>query len=79
MRTFECDRRFRDYLEEEDDPGLAVVRLIDGMSDKLLFTVVTDAALNARGVRLSATARGLEPGRTLDVPFTNGSAGTPSM
>ena len=59
------DRRFRDYLEEEDDPGLAVVRLIDGMSDKLLFTVITVTdelnayrvfeTLNARGVRLSAT------------------------
>ncbi len=59
------DRRFRDYLEEEEDPGLAVVRLIDGMSDKLLFTVITVTdelnayrvfeTLNARGVRLSAT------------------------
>ncbi len=59
------DRRFREYLEEEDDPGLAVVRLIDGMSDKLLFTVITVTdelnayrvfeTLNARGVRLSAT------------------------
>lgn len=59
------DRRFREYLEHEDDPGLAVVRLIDGMSDKLLFTVITVTdelnayrvfeTLNARGVRLSAT------------------------
>ena len=59
------DRRFREYLEEETDPGLAVVRLIDGMSDKLLFTVITVTdelnayrvfeTLNARGVRLSAT------------------------
>ena len=59
------DRRFRDYLEEEDDPGLAAVRLIDGISDKLLFTVITVTdelnayrvfeTLNARGVRLSAT------------------------
>ncbi len=59
------DRQFRDYLEDEDDPGLAVVRLIDGMSDKLLFTVITVTdelnayrvfeTLNARGVRLSAT------------------------
>ena len=59
------DRRFRDYLQDEDDPGLAVVRLIDGMSDKLLFTVITVTdelnayrvfeTLNARGVRLSAT------------------------
>lgn len=59
------DRRFREYLEGEDDPGLAVVRLIDGMSDKLLFTVITVTdelnayrvfeTLNARGVRLSAT------------------------
>ncbi len=59
------DRRFRDYLEDEDDAGLAVVRMIDGMSDKLLFTVITVTdelnayrvfeTLNARGVRLSAT------------------------
>ncbi len=59
------DRRFREYLEKEEDPGLAVVRLIDGMSDKLLFTVITVTdelnayrvfeTLNARGVKLSAT------------------------
>ncbi len=59
------DRRFREYLDEEEDPGLAVVRLIDGMSDKLLFTVITVTdelnayrvfeTLNARGVKLSAT------------------------
>jgi len=59
------DRRFRDYLEGEGDPGLAVVRLIDGMTHKLLFTVITVTdelnayrvfeTLNARGVRLSAT------------------------
>ncbi len=59
------DRRFQEYLGKEADLGLAVVRLIDGMSDKLLFTVITVTdelnayrvfeTLNARGVKLSAT------------------------
>ena len=59
------DRRFQDYLQDEEDPGLAAVRLIDGTSDKLVFTVITVTdelnayrvfeTLNARGVRLSAT------------------------
>ncbi len=59
------DRRFQEYLDEEEDPGLAVVQLIDGLSDKLLFTVITVTdelnayrvfeTLNARGVKLSAT------------------------
>lgn len=57
--------RVGDYVRTSADPGLAVAQLIDGMSDKLLFTVITVTdelnaykvfeTLNARGVRLSAT------------------------
>ena len=59
------DRRIRDYIKAEEDPGLAVARLVDRMSDRLFFTVITVTdelnaykvfeTLNARGVRLSAT------------------------
>ena len=59
------DERLRTHLSAESDPGMAVARLIDTMSDKLFFTVITVAdglnaykvfeTLNARGVRLSST------------------------
>ena len=59
------DRRIREYARVQPDPGMAIAQLIDTMSDKLFFTVITVAdelnaykvfeTLNARGVRLSAT------------------------
>jgi len=59
------DKRMREYLRDKADPGLAIAQLIDGMSDRLFFTVITVTdelnaykvfeTLNARGVRLSAT------------------------
>ncbi|MGL5116948.1 MAG: DUF262 domain-containing protein, partial [Beijerinckiaceae bacterium] len=59
------DRQLRDYIIRQDDPGQAIARLIDTMSDRLFFTVITVTdelnaykvfeTLNARGVRLSAT------------------------
>ena len=59
------DRRIRDYIRHKADPGMEVAQLIDVMSDRLFFTVITVAdelnaykvfeTLNARGVRLSAT------------------------
>lgn len=59
------ERRLRDHVKQESDPGMALARFIDTMSDKLFFTVITVAdelnaykvfeTLNARGVRLSAT------------------------
>ncbi|MCR5877178.1 DUF262 domain-containing protein [Phenylobacterium sp. J367] len=59
------DRGIREYLRTATDPGLAVAQLIDTMSDRLFFTVITVTdelnaykvfeTLNARGVRLSAT------------------------
>jgi hypothetical protein len=59
------DRRIRDFVKAESDPGMIVAQLIDRMSDRLFFTVITVTdelnaykvfeTLNARGVRLSAT------------------------
>ena len=59
------DRRIESFAVETEDPGLAIARLVDTMSDRLFFTVFTVAdelnaykvfdTLNARGVRLSAT------------------------
>lgn len=61
------DRRVRDYAKSSPsaDVGMIIAQLIDSMSDKLFFTVITVTdelnaykvfeTLNARGVRLSAT------------------------
>lgn len=59
------ERKLRDYVKQEPDQGMALARFVEGMSDKLFFTVITVAdelnaykvfeTLNARGVRLSAT------------------------
>jgi hypothetical protein len=60
------DRRVRDYSKKEGgDEGIALASLLESMSDRLFFTVisVTDElnaykvfeTLNARGVRLSST------------------------
>ena len=59
------DRRIRDHIVGSADPGMEVAQLIDLMSDRLFFTVITVddelnaykvfETLNARGVRLSAT------------------------
>ncbi|MGE0283963.1 MAG: DUF262 domain-containing protein, partial [Rhizobiaceae bacterium] len=59
------DRRLREHVQGSLDPGLEIAQLIDRMSDRLFFTVITVTdelnaykvfeTLNARGVRLSAT------------------------
>ncbi len=59
------DKRVRDYVRDSADTGKAVAQLLDAMSDRLFFTVITVTdelnaykvfeTLNARGVRLSAT------------------------
>lgn len=59
------ERKLRDYVKTESDPGMALAQFVETMSDKLFFTVITVAdelnafkvfeTLNARGVRLSAT------------------------
>lgn len=59
------DRQFREQVKGHADPGRAIAELIDSMSDRLFFTVITVTdelnaykvfeTLNARGVRLSAT------------------------
>lgn len=61
------DGRIRKYLKDSPsaDPGMVIAQLIDGMSDRLFFTVITVTdelnaykvfeTLNARGVRLSST------------------------
>jgi hypothetical protein len=59
------DRRLRDYCKGRADPGHDIAQLLDTMSDKLFFTVITVTdelnaykvfeTLNARGVKLSAT------------------------
>jgi hypothetical protein len=59
------ERRLREHVKSETDQGMALARVIDTMSDKLFFTVITVAdelnaykvfeTLNARGVRPSAT------------------------
>ncbi len=58
-------KKLQDYLRGAVDPGMEIARLIDTMSDRLFFTVITVTdelnaykvfeTLNARGVRLSAT------------------------
>ena len=67
-RSFEWfDRRVRDYIKAKPsaDVGMIIAQLIESMSDRLFFTVITVTdelnaykvfeTLNARGVRLSAT------------------------
>jgi hypothetical protein len=59
------DQRIRDHVKGDENPGREIAQLIDIMSDKLFFTVITVndelnaykvfETLNARGVRLSAT------------------------
>lgn len=60
------DKRVREYVAGVGgDPGMALAQLVESMSDKLFFTVITVTdelnaykvfeTLNARGVRLSAT------------------------
>lgn len=59
------ERRIREHVKNEKDPGMALAQFVDTMSDRLFFTVITVAdelnaykvfeTLNARGVRLSAT------------------------
>jgi len=59
------ERRLREQVKNTADPGMALARFVETMSDKLFFTVITVAdqlnaykvfeTLNARGVRLSAT------------------------
>jgi len=59
------DRHIREQVTAASDQGKAVAQLVDAMSDKLFFTVITVTdelnaykvfeTLNARGVRLSAT------------------------
>jgi hypothetical protein len=59
------ERKMQVMVRNESDPGMALAQLIESMSDKLFFTVITVAdelnaykvfeTLNARGVRLSAT------------------------
>ncbi len=59
------ERRIHDHVNTAPDPGIAVARLVDEMSDRLFFTVITVddelnaykvfETLNSRGVRLSAT------------------------
>jgi Protein of unknown function DUF262/Protein of unknown function (DUF1524) len=60
------DRRIADeYVKNQPNPGVALATFIEGMSDKLFFTVITVTnelnaykvfeTLNARGVRLSST------------------------
>jgi hypothetical protein len=59
------ERRLREHTGSDQDTGRALARLVETMSDKLFFTVITVAdelnaykvfeTLNARGVRLSAT------------------------
>ena len=65
-RAFEWfAKRIIDHAQGNRDQGLAVAQLIEAMSDKLFFTVITVTdqlnaykvfeTLNARGVRLSST------------------------
>jgi hypothetical protein len=59
------ERQLREHVKNAPDPGMALARFIDAMSDKLFFTAITVSdelnaykvfeTLNARGVRLSAT------------------------
>ncbi len=59
------DKRIREFSQSHSDQGLGVASLVERMSDKLFFTVITVTdelnaykvfeTLNARGVRLSST------------------------
>lgn len=60
------DKRVSEYaLQEGGEPGVSLAQLVESMSDRLFFTVITVTdelnaykvfeTLNARGVRLSAT------------------------
>jgi uncharacterized protein with ParB-like and HNH nuclease domain len=60
------DKRVRDYARQQGgDEGVTLAQLVESMSDRLFFTVITVTdelnaykvfeTLNARGVRLSAT------------------------
>lgn len=59
------DRRLREFSKGKADPGHDIAQLLDTMSDRLFFTVITVTdelnaykvfeTLNARGVKLSAT------------------------
>ena len=59
------EKRVWSHVKESNDPGVSLARFVEGMSDKLFFTVITVTdelnaykvfeTLNARGVRLSAT------------------------
>ncbi len=60
------DRRIaEEYVKNNPNPGVALATFVEGMSDKLFFTVITVTnelnaykvfeTLNARGVRLSST------------------------
>ncbi len=59
------ERRLREHVKSQPDPGMALASFVESMSDKLLFTVISVAdelnayrvfeTLNARGVRLSTT------------------------
>ncbi|MBF0108865.1 MAG: DUF262 domain-containing protein [Magnetococcales bacterium] len=59
------ERRLRDHIQGASDPGMALARFVETLSDTLFFTVITVAdeinaykifeTFNARGVRLSAT------------------------
>lgn len=59
------DKRIREFSHGHNDQGLRVAKLVEDISDKLFFTVITVTdelnaykvfeTLNARGVRLSAT------------------------
>jgi hypothetical protein len=59
------DRAIREYVRTAADPGKTIAQLVETMSDRLFFTVITVTdelnaykvfeTLNARGVRLSST------------------------
>lgn len=59
------DKRISDYCKGKADKGMAIAELVEIMSERLLFTVITVTdelnaytvfeTLNSRGVRLSAT------------------------
>lgn len=59
------DKKILDYIKNDEDKGVKIAKLIEGMSSRLFFTVITVndelnaykvfETLNARGVRLSAT------------------------
>ncbi|MGN7611668.1 DUF262 domain-containing protein [Magnetococcales bacterium HHB-1] len=59
------DKSVQGHIKEEENPGIALARIVEGMSDRLFFTVITVTnelnaykvfeTLNARGVRLSTT------------------------